>query len=307
MRTQFILIIVISGLLTGCTTLKRYSSLAEPETNNAVADIDLFGMSLSRPEPGKNYKSLWDLSADAQSQFIKILNSRYPDNGMFLNSLNFEYMKESDQVPFDNYTNRDLRLIFSVSKMRKYSKRNAISGIDISPADRLEYLRIFLRVPEDSVLRFKSWNMYTTEYGSVDIASVSFSRTLQLNASASLSVDNGKIGRDMSAGGNSSLIRKEDQAIKYRYLLLNGKITDSQIEMEEEGTREIDLTGNITADVSLSFYTFPETLTRLSGLKDNMGEFNDPGKIMIDYSVLNVPKMRDIKDTIKDELEMELV
>ena len=30
--------------------------------------------------------------------------------------------------------------------------------------------------------------------------------------------------------------------------------------MEEEGTREIDLTGNILADVSLEFDRFPETL-----------------------------------------------
>lgn len=309
MGTRFILCIFILDIIfsTGCTTLKRYSSLAAPGTNNAIADIDLFGVSLSRPEPGKNVKSLWDLSADAQSQFIKILNSRYPDNGMFLNSFNFDYMKEIDQVTSDNFVNRDLRLIFSVSKIRKYSNRYAISGIEVSPADRLEYLRISLSVPEDSVLRFKAWNMYTTEYGSVDIASVSFSRTLQLNTTASFSADKGKVGSDVSAGGSSSLIRKEDQAIKYRYLLLNGRISDTQIEMEEEGTREIDLTGNIIADVSLGFYSFPETITRISGLKDNLGEFNDTGKIMIDYSVVAVPKMRDIEDTIKAELEMEFV
>ena len=44
--------------------------------------------------------------------------------------------------------------------------------------------------------------------------------------------------------------------------------------MEEEGTREIDLTGNIMTDVSLEFERFPEMLTDFSGLKDSSGRYN---------------------------------
>lgn len=302
-----LIFIVISGLMvsTGCTTLKRYSSMADPAVNNTIADVNLFGISLSSPEPGKNSRSLWDLSADAQSQFIKILNTRFPDNSMFLNSFNLEYMKESDESSLNNYINKDLRLVFSVSKMRKIPAGILLPGIDISPADRLEYIRISLRIPEDSILKFRSWNKFATEYGSVDIADVSFSRTIQLSTSGSY--DNGKAGGAFSANTASNVNRKEDQSLKQRYLLLNGRIDERKIEMEEEGTRETDLTGNIIADVSLGFNSFPETLTTFSGLKNIMGEFNDPSGVRVEYSVVSVPRMREIKDTIKGELQMEYV
>lgn len=48
--------------------------------------------------------------------------------------------------------------------------------------------------------------------------------------------------------------------MRYRYLKLNGMISGSRIEIEEEGTREIDLTGNVTADVSVTFSAFPERI-----------------------------------------------
>lgn len=309
MGTRFIILIFLSGIVftMGCTTLRRYSSLAVPETNNTIADIDLFGLDLSVPEPGMNFKSLWDLSADAQSQFIKILNTRYSDNEEFLNTFNISYMNEVNKISIDNYTNRDLRLVFSVSKKRKFLNDKGVSGINISPADRLEYLRISLKIPDDSVLSFKSWKMFATEYGSVDVGDVSFSKTLQLNTAGSLSIDKGKTGGDMSTSGTALLSRKEDQSVKYRYLLLNGRINSRKIEMEEEGTREIDLTGNIIADVTLAFNAFPETLTLLTGLLNSTGQFNDPERIIIDYQVVNVPGMREIKDTVKADLQMDYV
>jgi hypothetical protein len=308
MRTHILISILLAGMiiLTCCTTLKRYKSLSEPAVNNSIADIDLFGLSLSKPETGSGVKSLWDLSADAQSQLIKILNSRYPENDKFLNSFNYEYMKDRNALSVDNYSDRDLRLIFSISKKRKYLNGEVINGIEISPADRLEYLRISL-VSKDSVLRFKGWNKFTTEYGSVDIGDVSFSKTLQLNTSGSLSVDKGKTGNEISGGVNSSLSNKEDQSLKYRYLVLNGRINDYKIEMEEEGTREIDLTGNIIADVSFGFNTFPETLTLISGLSNTAGEYNSPEKVSVEYYIADVPGMKEIKDTIKAELVMEYV
>jgi hypothetical protein len=198
-------------------------------------------------------------------------------------------------------------LIFSVSKKRYFSKNSPLSGIKLSPADRIEYLDISLEIPEDSILRFTGWNMFTTEYGSIGIADVSFSRSIDLGASASLSATKEPVGGTLSADGKSSVSRKEDQAIKYRYLKLNGKINEKKIEMEEEGTREIDLTGNIIADVSLEFEKFPELLTWLSGLKDSTGIFNDPDKFVVHFSDVFVPRMKDIIDTIKAVLRMDYV
>ena len=307
MKPKFSFSILIIGLLiiSSCTTLKRYSSVQPTGSNNDLAGVDLFGFRLSEARTENANKTLWDLSADAQSQFIKILNARYPDNEAFLRAMSYQYLKdEAPSLPY-NYVNKDLRMIFSVTRQRDYGNKDNPSGLMLSPADRIEYLKITLRIPEDSGIRFTGWNMYTTEYGSVDIADVSFSRNLELDASGLLS--SGKTGSELSAEGKSATNRKEDQEIKYRYLRLSGRISNQGIEMEEEGTREIDLTGNILADLSLEFKKFPEIITDFIGLKDSSGKYNDPGKVILQRTDALVPAMENVRDTVFASLTMEYV
>ena len=302
-----LLLILLTIFLTGCTTLKRYNSLMPSGTDNTLADIDLFGFRLSQAKQVGSSNTLWNLSADAQSQFIKILNSRYPDNEKFKEALSFNYLKGDEELQPNDYVRKDLRLIFSVSKNRDFIKSGLLKGLQLSPADRIEYLKISLEVPNNSPIRFTGWNMYTTEYGSVDISDVSFSRSIELDASASFAAEKGGLGGESSAGGKSSLNKREDQVLKYRFLKLNGRINDKIIEMEEEGTREIDLTGNIIADVSLEFDQFPEVLSVFSGLSDSTGKLNDPDKLKVQYTEVVVPLMADIKDTIYADLTINYV
>jgi hypothetical protein len=303
----YLLFIAGIALTFSCSTLKRYSSVQPTGTDNALAGVDLFGFTLSEAKPENGNKTLWDLSADAQSQFIKILNARYPDNDEFLRAMSYEYLKnEVQSLPY-NYISKDLRMIFSISKQRDYGNRDNPSRLKLSPADRIEYLRITLRIPDDSGVKFTGWNMFTTDYGSIDIADVSFSRSFEIDASGLLSADNKETGRELSAGGKSSSGRREDQEIKYRYLKLNGRIGNNEIEMEEEGTREIDLTGNITADLSLEFDKFPEMITEFINLKDSTGRFNRPEKLTVRHSDALVPRMEKIRDTVYADLRMDYV
>jgi hypothetical protein len=309
MKLKLFLMLFIQGIIIffSCTSLKRYSSTQPSAADNELASIDLFGFRLSEAKQEDGNKTLWDLSADAQSQFIKILNTRYPDNEQFLKAMSFKYMEEeAPPLPYD-YISKDLRLVFSISKQRNYGKKDNISIAELSPADRIEYLKITLRIPDEFGVRFTGWNMFTTEYGSIDIADVSFSRSLELDASGLLLTNKKAAGRELSAGGKSSASRKEDQEIKYRYLKLNGRINKNEIEMEEEGTREIDLTGNITADLSLEFEKFPEMITDFSSLKDSSGRFNKPKKLIIQHSYALVPRLENVKDTLFAELKMDYV
>ena len=309
MKPKSCSIIIILGIIltSSCTTLKRYNSVEQSATDNDLAGIDLFGFRLSESKPENGNKSLWDLSADAQSQFIKILNNRYPDNDKFLEAMSFEYLKADAQLLPENFVNKDLRMIFSVSKQRDYGNKNNPSRLELSPADRIEYVKITLRIPDDSGVRFTGWNIFTTEYGSVDIADVSFSRSFEIDASGLLSGDNKGSGEEVAASGKSTTSTKEDQEIKYRYLKLNGRIYNYEIEMEEEGTREIDLTGNIMADVSLQFDKFPELITDLIGLKDSAGRYNEPDNIVIRHSEAFIPRMENVKDTVYADLRMDYV
>jgi len=292
-------IIVLSFIIivTACTSLRRYRSAEGPLENNDLATIGLFGIKLSPSTPSAPGKSLWDLSAESQSQFIRILNNRFPDNSLFFNSLNMRYMMGDDELFSDDYTRSDMRLVFSVERNREAPHS--------SPADRLEYLKITLSIPDDSILRFTGWNNYSTEYGTIDIGSVSFTRSIDLSASPSFSDKNGGLTSDISSSGTASSSRKEDQKVGYRYLKLNGMIKKGSVSIEEEGTREIDLTGNISTDVSLAFNRFPLTIAVFSGLKDSLGRLNESSGIIADYRLVAVPLMKSIKDTLFGVLEME--
>jgi hypothetical protein len=305
MRMKIKTIILFSCVLylSGCTTFRRYSSVTNPGTDSTLAGIDLFGTRISPVITENGAKSLWDLSADAQTQFIRILNSRYPDNDGFLKSLSFEYLKgnKKDNLSPD-YITRDLRLVFSVSRRSAIRDQESVESPVLSPADRLEYIKISLTL-NDPALRFKGWNLYSTEYGSLEIGDVGFSKTLDLSSSAALGLKNA----ELSAGTVASLGRKENQAIRERYLKLSGRISDQKIEMEEEGNREIDLTGNIIADVSLEFERYSEMLTLVYGLKDSTGAFNPPEKLSADLFLVSVPGKKNIDEKINGVLKMEFV
>ncbi len=244
-----IILLIVFG--SGCSTLNRYGVQQSQGSNDSLVNIDLFGFQLNDQKAISTGKTLWDLNADAQSQLLRIFNSRYPDNDSFLNSLNHEY-PGGKMTPADmDYTGKNLRMVFSVSKSRK--PVSDISGVrrNFSAADRIEYVRISLSI-RTPYLKFTGWNLFSTEYGTIDLANVSNTRSLELKGSTLSSSSTGEKDADKketSVSGTASLSRKEELALKSRYLKLNGQLNDSVICLEEEGTREIDLTGNIVADI----------------------------------------------------------
>jgi hypothetical protein len=306
MDSKLIKILVVTLLIcsSSCSSLKRYNSLNISGIDSSLADIDLFGSGLSQPVQDNKVKTLWDLSADAQSQFIKILNTRYPDNDKFLSSISNEYVNNEKKTLPENYIRKDLRLVFSVSKKRNYAKPDVFHKSVLSQADRLEYLKISVNV-KDTCLKFRGWNKYSTEFGSIDIGDVSFNRSLNLSASAS--VTGKKDGSDFSAESGTSLSSREDQKLKFRYIMLNGRLSDNVIEMEEEGTREIDLTGNIIAEVSVEFESASEIVSKIKGLKDSSGVFNQSEKLSLNTIVVDVPGIAKIKEGIEADLRMDFV
>lgn len=233
--------------ITGCTTVKRFKTVDYKGEDNSLVDVELFNTRLSGELVVVKEKNLWTLSANAQTRLVQILDERYPDNKEFMGAMAGSF--GTNEVPLQELTRKDLRMVFTISKSRDYSLLNDASG-RFSPADRIEYLRLSLEIPESYNLRFHEWNRYVTEYGEIDIADVSFSRSLDL----SLDGSPGRI--DMKS--DAALSRSEKQVISKRYLKLNGSICDHMMVIESEGTREVDLTGNVTADVSLVFDGFPE-------------------------------------------------
>jgi len=276
-------------LTAGCSSVKRHKSAQWKAQDNSLVDMELFGASLEHPGMDAADKNLWDLSASAQAELIQILHERYPDNKQFISSLNNKYLAEG-LIPLPDLSTKDLRMVFTVSKRRDYRDLNKSSS-RFSQADRIEYLKFSLELPPDYNMRFKKWNRFGTEYGELEIADVSFSTSLDLEAEGVI--------RESDTGGKLSFSKNEQQEVKTRYLKLNGSISDQLICIEEEGTREIDLTGNVIADVSLEFDGFPERVAH--------PVFSGEGLSSFRYVDVLVPRMDEAYDTIRATLTLEYV
>jgi len=286
--------------IIGCTSVKRFKSATYKAQDNSLVDMDLFDYSLTAAGFETSGKNLWELSASAQPQLIQILNTRYPDNEEFTRALSYEYMVNEAVRAFD-YTSMDLGMVFTINKRRDYSSLNDGSG-RFSPADRIEYLKFTLEIPDHYNLYFTKWNRYVTEYGEIEIAGVSFTRSLELEAE-------GSVKEKTDVVGKGTISQDENQEIRSRYLKLNGSISDTRIAIEEEGTREIDLSGNVIADVSLEFAGFPERLTipLFSGEKQDGVRAGGSVVAALKFVDVLVPRMEDAPDTIKAVLELDYV
>lgn len=288
---------ILLFVVSACSSVKRYNSAEWKGQDNSLVDMELFGARLEQTYSETAGKNLWDLSASAQAGLIQILNERYPNNEQFIGALSAAYLTEG-ATPMLDLTNMNLRMVFTISKHRDYRLLNQTSA-RFSPADRIEYLKFNLELPREYKLSFKDWNRFTTEYGEIEIADVSFSTSLDLEAEGQV--------KQNDVGGKTSFSRTEQQEVRSRYLKLNGSISDLIIAIEEEGTREIDLTGNVIADVSLEFEGFPERIVIpvFSGEK-NLGAGNYALSAFRFFDVL-VPRMEEVVDTIRATLTLEYV
>jgi hypothetical protein len=279
--------------LCGCTSVKRFKTADYKGEDNRLVEVDLFHTRLSTDPVAVKEKNLWTLSANAQTRLIQILDERYPDNEQFMKVLSGSYGTEDIQG--EEYTRKDLRMVFTLSKSRDYQVLNDPQS-RFSPADRIEYFSLSLEIPDSYRLRFHEWNRYVTEYGEIHIADVSFSRNLDLD------FEGNPAGVDMGTG--ASLGRNEKQEVTKRYLKLNGSISDQHVLIEAEGTREVDLTGNITADVSLQFDAFPEVVQVPVFVAGEKGE-----RVLADLKFLDVlvPGMSEAPDTIFADLKLSYI
>ena len=284
-------------VVDGCSSVKRYKSASWKGEDNSLVNMDLFGASLRDSPSVMQDKNLWDLSAGAQTQLIQILNERYPHNEQFMGALSNRYLSGDFTIPED-LTRMNLKMVFTISKQRDYRLLNESSS-RFSQADRIEYLKFSLEIPPEYNLGFSGWNRYTTEYGEIEIADVSFSTSLDLELDGSVI--------ETDAGGKSSFSRSEKQVVKARYLKLNGSLSDKTISVEEEGTREIDLTGNVIADVSLKFDGFPERIAFPQFTGEDTPLAGDVPLAGFSFADVMVPRMEEAPDTILANLTLEYV
>lgn len=295
-------IIIITSLLNACSSLKRHASATFKGEDSSLADIEIFGYKLYEPHEITSRGNLWDLNATAQANLLEILDRRFKDNESFLRALNNRYTAVTEETADGSYISKNLRLILTVSKKRNYSSVGLKSNAGHPAADRIEYLKIRLGVPESSGIKFTGWNRFATEYADIKIADVSFNTGLELSGNTGIS-ESEPVERSAGIVLKGSSSKEEDQEIAYRYLKINGKLSDEMIEIEEEGTRAIDLTGNIISDISLVFSGFPEKIFI------PVFSMNGEGKktVQLIEENIDVPRIKGRAEPVVAQLEMDYV
>jgi len=311
-----------AGLLfIGCSTVKRYKKIETVSTDNNRVTMNLFGTKIDVAKAEDNTKSLWDLQGEGQAELIKAFNTRYGENKNFDSQLNIRYLKPAEKKSTD-FTNKDLKLIFSIAKKRDYTKL-ASSSTSYNLADRIEYLKFKVTIDAGTNLKFVKWNKFTSEYATVDIADVSFTQSLELNGSLGTSSTGGTeasstvegVAQKATTGSSfspsisakGSMSKTETQKVRYRYLQLNGAISDKEISIEQEGMREIDLTGNVIADVNLKFDEGIETLSAIDKLMAQDGTFNPMASVNLTTYTVTVPTIAGIPDEVNATLTYDYV
>jgi len=305
-----LLILFMTGFIisAGCSTVKRYASVRYAGEDQSLVTMNLFGYRLYTDNNEGSPRNLWDLNANAQANLLEILDKRYTDNYMFIRSLSNKYLEGSlGVIPPESYIDRDLRLVFSVSRERDFSKIAKSFEAWNPVADRIEYLKFTITLPDSLKIIFTGWNRYSTEYADIDIAGITFNKSFDISPEGSFSesMDNIKRTGNIPALGNISV--KEEQKIRYRYLKLNGRINDKQVEIEEEGTRETDLTGNIIIDVSLNLGAFREKVFIPYRLPDEPDDKGKQGSMILQGIDVPVPDIGYAAGAVTADLNMEYV
>ncbi len=310
--------VAIFVLLLSCNTVKRYQAIKTSGTDNdTLVTIDLFGTKVDATKDLDTSKSLFDLDAEGQAELIKEFAKRNADEEKFVAALNNKYIKAKEKMVTD-YTSKDARLVFSISKKRNYLQLTQ-DNPSFNLGDRIEYIQFEVAIPDAINLNFIKWNKFTTEYANIDVADMTFNQSLAVTAGTGISsgfstentVDTEKKtksgGSTPSISATGTIGKTEVQKVRYRYVSLNGKISDKKISIEQEGMREIDLSGNVIADVSMKFDEFPETMASVENYKTAAGAYNMPEKIKVVLYTAMVPALAGLPATIDATLSYQYV
>lgn len=318
-------IAIVAVLLTSCrmTTMKRYNSAAFGGIDNTLAMMKLSSAKIEPISDKDESKTLWELSGEGQQQLIRSLDLRNIENSEFIESLNNKYLKQEEGPLTIDYTSKELKMIFSLEKLQDYSKLGSISNVNFSTADRIESINFTLTIHDSIPLTFKKWNKYNTEYGAVDVGDLSFSKSLSATAgygtsSAATNEDRkgsefeftdaiNAITKTPSISATGAISLTEAQKVKYRYVQLSGIIADKKMQIREEGMREIDLAGNINADVSLKFGELHEIIFNVSSLRDVKGDFSKVSNLKLKTVNVILPALTDVPDSIIGKLKLDYV
>jgi hypothetical protein len=158
-------------------------------------------------------------------------------------------------------------------------------------------------------VKFTKWNKYSTEYGTLDVGTLEYTQSFSANlgltgkSTATTSTKNteksgdntsessASFGPELSATANTSYSnsKKENQLIKQHYIQLTGSFEERKFCIHQQGTRETELAGNVSIDLTIKLPTKELLITSFSQLFNESGLPNPSDKINLNVIRYYVP------------------
>lgn len=144
-----------------------------------------------------------------------------------------------------------------------FKKRVVLAIVSLTttaPADRLTFAKLSLVFPElsqDDSLRtpqnktqatFVSWDKFATKYQTVDLGSLSYTQSRELDLKVAGQAPQGGGGEIDSKTANSL---QEQLKLSQRYTTITGSLTPEEADLVQQGAPGIDLAGNIAVDMTI--------------------------------------------------------
>lgn len=298
-----LLLLLMAGTAMAQTSMKRFKKLREGKTDNNLVSIEIFSATVASSETPTGGKTVFDLSERGQAASLDGKN-----NNDISELLNKKFQSDSkNKMPVVDMTTRNITVTFSIGRKPSYAAGN------FSAYDRIEDLNYSFKMDNhpavNQEVRFARWNKYVTEYGTLDIGSLEFNQgftanldvTGKIGASASTKsvVKDGdnttetgaSVGPEVSATGKVGYnrSRKENQLIKQRFIQLTGTFGERQFSIHQQGTRETELAGNVSVDVTIKFPPAEVIFTNFSDLYTDKNAINGPDKVKMEHTRYKVP------------------
>jgi hypothetical protein len=240
----------ILALLTGCFhggVSDRYRQLTQTEGENPPergVDVSVF----TTPASGGGSPTIFNLGDTGQAAYIKALADKTQSDDALTAAVARPLAASSGNTLDRNFLRQQRTIVISVID------RN------FGPADRIDRLEATFEILGDDDnsgssfnpdATFRSWNLFQTQYETVDLGTISSTTTTSLGAN--LSSDLPQIAEIIELGidGKLEASRNEEAKLNRRYVKLGGNLTPSRLTVLQEGVTGIDLAGTSQIRVTL--------------------------------------------------------
>jgi len=200
------LVVFILFFLLSCAsnTAKRHKNRGTDlyhlsETPTSFAQVLYNSKIIQEAASPIEVRNITSLSDKGQAQYIKSLEQKYPDPKDFIKQLNTNFNFNPPKKENVKIISKSVRRKINFTINRQYYRDGGEHVVFNLPGDRLAYLELSLKIPNDSPIIFNSWDKYETKYTTINLGKIT--STQQFNATASL---NAKATGEMSVNAGTT-------------------------------------------------------------------------------------------------------